>query len=173
MLRRMTTKTTGTREPWPLDAVLDFLRLLWGIEHVLERGSKRMAADLGVTGPQRLVLRIVNKFPDISAGELAHVVQLHPSTLTGVLRRLEHKQLIERHADARDHRRALLRVRPGAKRLLATSAGTVEARVTQVLRALPAARVKHAREVLAAVKQGLDDDLALPTTPARRQRRSR
>src|SRR5436190_24301628 len=67
-----------------LDSVLDFMRLLWSIEHGLQSTSKRMGASLGITGPQRLVLKIVSEFPGLSASELAHVVRLHPSTITGV-----------------------------------------------------------------------------------------
>src|ERR1700733_2332457 len=44
-----------------LDAVLDFMRLLWSIEHGLQSASKHMEGTLGITGPQRLVLRIVGQ----------------------------------------------------------------------------------------------------------------
>jgi DNA-binding MarR family transcriptional regulator len=44
-----------------------------------------MIGEVGVTGPQRLVLRVVGLFPGMSAGELATVLRVHPSTLTGVL----------------------------------------------------------------------------------------
>ena len=57
---------------YPLDPVLDFLRLLWSIEHGLQRMSKRMEGELGITGPQRLVLRIVGRFPGLSAGAEGH-----------------------------------------------------------------------------------------------------
>src|SRR5260370_41656340 len=76
------------RRAYPLDPALDFLRLLWAIEHGLQRMSKRMEASLGVTGPQRLVLRIVGRFPGLSAGDLAHILPLPPSTITGILQRL-------------------------------------------------------------------------------------
>ena len=152
--------------PWPLDPVLDFLRLLWTVEHLLERRSRRMAARLGVTGPQRFALRLVQRFPDISAGELAEIVQLHPSTLTGILRRLEAKRLLVRTPDPGDHRRALLRVRDGARRLTLTPAGTVEADVTDVLRSLPPRTIGHAREVLRALARALDD----PRTPSLKTR---
>jgi MarR family transcriptional regulator, organic hydroperoxide resistance regulator len=79
----------ATREDeYVLDPILDFMRLLWSIEHSLQRRSKRMGNERGITGPQRLVLRVVGQFPGLSAGEVAHIVRLHPSTLTGILRRL-------------------------------------------------------------------------------------
>jgi MarR family transcriptional regulator, organic hydroperoxide resistance regulator len=38
---------------YELDPVLDFMRLLWSIEHGLQRMSKRMESEIGITGPQR------------------------------------------------------------------------------------------------------------------------
>ena len=55
-----------------------------------------MESELGITGPQRLVLRVVGQFPGLSAGELAHIVRLHPSTITGILQRLVARGLLER-----------------------------------------------------------------------------
>src|ERR1700688_191722 len=118
---------------YPLDPVLDFLRVLWSVEHGLQRMSKRMEAELGITGPQRLVLRVVGKFPGLSAGELAHIVRLHPRTLTGILRRLVANGFFERRRDPGDSRRARLRLKPGAVAYTRTSTGTVEKAVTRAL----------------------------------------
>ena len=118
---------------YPLDPVLDFMRLLWSIEHGLQRMSKRMESELGITGPQRLVLRVVGQFPGLSAGELAHIVRLHPSTITGILQRLVARGLLERKRDPGDSRRARLRLKPGAVAYTRTSPGTVEKAVTQAL----------------------------------------
>src|SRR5579864_6921519 len=110
----------------PLDPTLDFMRLLWSIEHHLQSTSKLMASRLGITGPQRLVLRVVAQYPGISAKELAHVVRLHPSTITGILQRLTKKGLLLRAHDPIDTRRVRLRVRPTARRFIHSSKGTVE-----------------------------------------------
>ena len=67
----MPSRRESPANEYQLDPVLDFMRLLWSVEHGLERMSKRMGNELGITGPQRLVLRIVGQFPDISAGDLA------------------------------------------------------------------------------------------------------
>ena len=91
-----------------LGEVLDFMRLLWALDHALQKRSKQMQAELGITGPQRLVIRIVGRFPGIPAGQLAGILHLHPSTLTGILARLEHRGLITRRSDPRDRRRTLL-----------------------------------------------------------------
>lgn len=139
----------------PLDPVLDFMRLLWSIEHRLQAASKRMDAQFGITGPQRLVLRIVSRFPGISAGELARVVHLHPSTITGIVQRLEDKGLVARSRDPDDSRRVLLRPQPEAGRYTRPRAGFVEAAVARVLRRVPPPRLREVRRVLAAIADTL------------------
>ena len=52
-----TQTSDGAKEP-PLGAVLDFMRMLWALDHALQSASKRMEANFGLTGPQRLVVRI-------------------------------------------------------------------------------------------------------------------
>jgi len=64
-----------------------------------------MASSFGITGPQRLVVRLIGRHPDISAGELAHVLHVHKSTITGVVQRLEARGLVRRATDTSDARR--------------------------------------------------------------------
>lgn len=138
-----------------LDPVLDFMRLLWDIEHGLQSTSKRMRKNLGITGPQRLVLRVVAQFPGLSATETADLVRLHPSTLTGVIQRLVDKKLLIRKRDPKDTRRMRLRAVRGADRYTRPAAGTVEDAVRSALQSMPPAHVTHARAVLAAVANAL------------------
>lgn len=152
----MTTRRTAGEDKFQLDPVLDFMRLLWSVEHGLQRMSKRMENDLGITGPQRLVLRVVGRFPDVSAGELAHIVRLHPSTITGILQRLVGRGLLERKRDPSDSRRARLRLKPSAVPHTRTSPGTVEKAVTLALEKAGASNVRAARKVLIAVANGLN-----------------
>src|SRR2546423_15613008 len=51
-----------------LGPVLEFMKQLWAVDHGLQSASKRMEASFGITGPQRLVVRIVGRFPGIAAG---------------------------------------------------------------------------------------------------------
>src|SRR5689334_20972531 len=106
-----------------LNPVLDFMRLLWKIEHGLQATSKRMDARLGITGPQRLVLKLVTQFPGLSVGDVARILHLHPSTVTGILQRLVDKGLLIREPDRLDTRRARLRPRGRARSLARRSRG--------------------------------------------------
>ncbi len=114
-----------------------------------------MERTLGVTGPQRLVIRLVGRFPGVSAGQLAEVMSVHPSTMTGILRRLEARGLVQRRVDARDRRRLFLGLTAAGRELNVTESGTVEAAVDRVIHSLPEKRIAAAREVLATLARAL------------------
>lgn len=141
----------------PLGAVLDFMRLLWAVDHGLQSASKRMEAAHGITGPQRLVLRIVGRFPGIAAGRVAEILHVHPSTLTGILQRLEARGLLQRKADSRDARRALFSLTPKGKRLDTVRTGLVEQAVRRVLSRAPRS-LAAAQEVLGLLAEELGAD---------------
>ena len=132
----------------PLDDALEFLRVLWGVEEALRDRSRRMVRSLGVTGPQRLVLRVVGKFPGISAGELAEALRLHPSTITGILQRLGKRRLLKRTPDPKDARRVLLRLTTGGEEIAAERSGTVEEAVLRLFDEVSEAQRGVARGVL-------------------------
>jgi DNA-binding MarR family transcriptional regulator len=116
---------------------LQFLQLLWSVNQALELASKRMALHLGVTGPQRFVIRLIGRRPGISAGELAAMMRTDPSTLTGVLQRLEASRLIRRLRDPADARRVLLTLTRRGRGVDRLEAGTIEHGVKVALRAIP------------------------------------
>jgi DNA-binding MarR family transcriptional regulator len=148
-------KTETPAEAPTLGEVLDFMRLLWDVDHELQSASKRMRVSVGVTGPQRLVVRVVARYPGVSAGDLARALHLHPSTLTGVLRRLCSARLLERRPDPADARRALFHITQRADKIARTSAGTVEAAVRAALSRLPATKVAATEEALGAIAEEL------------------
>lgn len=159
----------------PLGEVLDFMRLLWSIDHGLQTTSKRMEATLGITGLQRMVLRLVGRFPNISAGHLARILHVHPSTLTGVLKRLEEKQLVVRAADPLDARKALFNLTPRGRQFDVPATGTVEASVQRALESVPQNRISAARDVLRALSEALGTEpvsLAVHAYAARKQKRA-
>lgn len=143
--------------PGDLPDVLQFMQLLWELQHALQKTSKRMADRLGVTGLQRLVLRLLGLFPGISAGEIAAILHVHPSTLTGVFSRLKQQGLIVRSAHARDRRRAVLALTAQGRRVNALKSGTVEAGVRQALRDVSRQDRAVARRVLSTVCQALEE----------------
>lgn len=150
----------------PLGEVLDFMRLVWAVDHALQRRSKQVERTLGVTGPQRLVLRIVGRFPGISAGDLARLLHVHPSTLTGILVRLERHGSIRRRSDPRDRRRTLVGLTDRGRRLDVASEGTIEAAVAHALANASGAAVRAARELLVAIAESLEGAASARVRPS-------
>jgi DNA-binding MarR family transcriptional regulator len=142
--------------PVRLPDVLQFMRLLWALEHDLQKASKRMAGSLGVTGLQRLVLRIVGLSPGISAGDIARTLHVHPSTLTGVLDRLTAHRLIVRSEHDRDRRRAVLSLTARGRRVNRVKRGTVEAAVRHALRDVADRDRAVSRRVLETLCEALE-----------------
>ena len=156
-----TTDTAGdTPAPADLPGTLQFMQLLWALVHGLDRMSKRMSHEIGVTGPQRLVLRVAGLFPGLSAGTLAAVLHIHPSTLTGVLQRLIAQRLLARMDDPRDRRRAALRLTPRGARANAVNRSTVEAAIAEALKAVS----DRDRMATKRVLERLTDHLKPPTS---------
>jgi DNA-binding MarR family transcriptional regulator len=115
-----------------------------------------MQGSRGVTGPQRLVIRIVGRFPGLTAGQLAEILHVDPSTMTGVLKRLERRGLVARRSDPRDQRRALIGLTAKGRRLEAESPGSIEAAVRSGLRELPPGAVQRTAQVLSALAARLE-----------------
>lgn len=139
-----------------LGDAIDFLRLIWAVDHALQRRSKSMAATLGITGPQRLVIRIIGRYPGIHAKQLADILHLHPSSLTALLKRLERRGLIRRLPDGRDRRRWLLGLTREGQVLNRNTPGTIEASVQRTLRTTPRRELRGARVVLSMLARELD-----------------
>jgi DNA-binding MarR family transcriptional regulator len=152
----MRTGPPSTLRTDDLGDVLQFMRVLWALVHALQRTSKRMERGMGVTGPQRLVIRAVGLFPGVTPGELAQLLHVHPSTLTGVLRKLVDQQWLERAPHGDDRRAAVLRLTPAGARVNARRKGTVEHAVRNVLGTLSARDQAAATRALARITAALD-----------------
>jgi DNA-binding MarR family transcriptional regulator len=142
----------------PLGEVLEFLRAVWALNHALESTSRRMKSRLGVTGPERMVVRLVGRYPGISAGDLARILHVHPSTLTGLLKRLAARGVVARSADAGDARRALFALTRRGAVIDGVKRGTAEAAIRLALAALPARDVRAAHSVLEQLTRTLEEE---------------
>lgn len=137
--------------PANLGPVLEFMRALWSLDHALSVRQREISDRFGVTGSQRLVVRIVGQSPGISAGEVSRVLHVHPSTLTPTLQALLAGGLLRRAADPRDRRRAVLWLTKRGERLDAESAALVDRAVRRALARHDGSEVFSARRVLHAV----------------------
>jgi DNA-binding MarR family transcriptional regulator len=115
-----------------------------------------MKARLGVTGPERMILRLVGRSPGVAAGELARILRVHPSTLTGPLKRLVRRGLLVRRVDGADARRALFTLTARGETIDRMRRGTVEAAIRGALGTLPDREVRVAAAVLDALARAME-----------------
>lgn len=121
---------------------------MWSVDHELHRISKRMAAQIGLTAPQRLALRFIGRHPRVTLGELAELLHLHPGTVTGIVRHLEARGLVARARSEEDVRRMHLTLTAEGNRVNRRHTGTVEAAVRRALADLSPAAFTRASDVL-------------------------
>lgn len=120
-----------------LDDVPELLRALWRLNHFVERQSRRMAREIGLTFPQRTLLRLIGRFPGITPGALADYLHLDRGTLSGLLRGLDERGLIERTIDPKDRRRIQTHVTARGAALIRPTEGTIEGAVAAAVGGLP------------------------------------
>jgi MarR family transcriptional regulator, organic hydroperoxide resistance regulator len=130
------------------DSALEFIRLLWAVDHELHSVSKRMIGRFGLTAPQRLAVRFIGREPGIALGALAGLLHLDPGTITGIVQRLEASGLVERARGEHDTRRSHLALTTKGQVLNRRRKGTVEGAVRRTLKHVSSAEADSAAQVL-------------------------
>jgi len=138
-----------------LGPVLEFMQELWGLEQGLNQRSKAMLSRYGITGPQRLVVRVVGRLGPISPASLARVLHLHPSSVTRLVRRLEARSHIRRTPDPAHGGRFLLALGSRGRRIEKLGGGTVESAIRSALATASPSDVEATRRVIALVSRRL------------------
>lgn len=138
-----------------LTPVLQFLRALWHLNHRLEVASSEMLRTRGLTGQQRMLLRVVQQLQPVSAGMLAATLHVHAGTLSTSLRRLERRGLLSRQRDSVDGRRVTVTLTDAGMTLVSITQGTVEACVEEVLRTTDARLTEATLDMLARISDAL------------------
>jgi hypothetical protein len=111
---------------------LQFLRLIWAFDIGLDRTSDDMTANLGVSGRQRFILRVVGLIPGITVDQLGAMLRANPAVLEADVSPLVTKGLLARRNGVADAPPLLNLTGPGAA-VNATSTGTVESAVSRAL----------------------------------------
>ncbi|RUO77809.1 MarR family winged helix-turn-helix transcriptional regulator [Idiomarina seosinensis] len=96
----------------------ELLLALRKVIRAIDLYSKQLNKYSGLTAPQLLILREIVARDGITASEVAQNITLSPATVSNVIERMEHRQLIHRHRSATDKRRVLLYLTEQGRALL-------------------------------------------------------
>jgi DNA-binding MarR family transcriptional regulator len=87
----------------------------------IDRHSKHLVKQFGLTGPQLIILREIAQSNEITASDISRAISLSQATVTGVLDRLEKRGYVVRQRSERDRRRTLVKITPDGDHLLASA----------------------------------------------------
>ncbi len=91
----------GTARGVAIGDVLDNLRRVFQVVHGYSKRAERAG---GLTGPQLWAVRVLSECGPVRVSDLARRMYLHPSTVVGILDRLETRDLAERTRSREDRR---------------------------------------------------------------------
>lgn len=146
---------------WRLGGELEIIGHLWWIQKQLREVSAHMQRTMGVTIQQRVTIKMVAREPGITAGRLAELLHIHPSTLTRVLRRLVPAGLLERKQREGDSRKAMMFVTATGSKIADSVAGTAEAAMIRTLARVSKDDAEAALRFLRVVADELDAEVAM------------
>ena len=106
------------------------------IIHAVDLHSRRLVNGHGLTGPQLALLQEVQRLGPASPKTLAGAAHLSQATVTGILQRLERRELLIREPSDEDRRSVLIRISPQGRRLLKSSPSLLQDRFRNALAGL-------------------------------------
>ena len=88
--------------------------------------SRRLVQTCGLTGPQLIILKQLDRSEGIPAGQLARLINLSPGTVTNILDRLEKRGLVSRNRSLADKRRVMVSITESGIAVLASAPPLVQ-----------------------------------------------
>jgi DNA-binding MarR family transcriptional regulator len=99
--------------------------------------SKRAEKDTGITGPQLWAIKTIAEHAPIKGAELARRMYIHPTTVVGILNRLELRGLIIRTRSKSDRRVVEIELTCRGKTLVASAPEVAQRMLVKGLEKLP------------------------------------
>ena len=142
-----------------LDDTLEFIRVLWALDESLQILSRRMELRLGVTGPQRMVLRLISRFPGIPASVISQILKLHSSTVNNAVHSLEAKGHLVRIITEEDGPSGILELTESGLAIAKPQDRTIESAVRAFVQGRPGDYLNQARKVLDQLSRKLKEEV--------------
>jgi len=98
-------------------AISEVMQSLRRIFKAIQDYSHEVSEKFGITGPQLWAIKTISQNESLSLSDLGKRMYLHPSTITGVIDRLEKKGYVTRSRDQVDRRVIYVQLTAEGKRL--------------------------------------------------------
>ena len=128
----------------PIPAGYD-LRVLQSLRRVIrsvDLYSRKLLNVHKITSPQLICLQVIASKQPMTTGQLAKEVHLSPSTVIGILDRLQAKNLILRERDTKDRRKVFVSLAEQGQQLLNNAPSPLQDTLADAMQALPESEQK-------------------------------
>ena len=117
-------------------AISETMQSLRRIFKAIQDYSQEVSKKFGITGPQLWALKTLSTEGSLSVGDLSKKMYLHPSTVTGVVDRLEKKGYVVRDRGQKDRRVVKVQLTLKGRRLVKKAPNPIQGKMVHGLRKL-------------------------------------
>ena len=117
-------------------AISDIMQSLRRIFKAIQVYSQEVSQNFGITGPQLWALKILSINGSLPLGQLSQKMYLHPSTISGVVDRLEQKGYVVRDRGHEDRRVVMVQLTPKGKKVISKTPNPIQGKMIYGLRNL-------------------------------------
>lgn len=116
---------------------LRVLQTLRRIIRAVDIHSHKLATQHKITGPQLACLLTIKEEGPLTSANLAKKVYLSPSTVVGIIDRLEEKKWVERNRDNKDRRQVYISITAAGQQLIEAAPSLLQDTLSSALMELP------------------------------------
>lgn len=145
------------------------IRSIRRITRAIDIYSKRLNAECALTGPQLAVLAQLDDAGPATPSDLAAAVSLSPPTVSGILDRLEARELLMRERQLDDKRRVLVKLTRAGRNALRNAPPPLQEKFSRHFRGLSAHKqntIERALREVVCMLEAEDIDAAPMLVPA-------
>jgi len=110
-------------------AIAEIMQSLRRIFKAIQDYFQEISKKYGITGPQLWALKTIAANGNLSLGELSKKMYLHPSTISGVVDRLEKKGFVVRDRGQEDRRVVKVQLTPQGKKIVAKAPNPIQGKM--------------------------------------------
>lgn len=147
-------------QPLPQASAIRYdLRVLQALRRIIraiDLHSKKLAVQHKITGPQLVCLLAVEEHEPVTGSAIARYIHLSPSTVIGILDRLEAKGLVRRERDLKDRRLVQVSLTEPGKALVASAPSPLQDTLANAMNELPEAKLATIAESLDRIVQMME-----------------
>jgi len=110
-------------------AISGIMQALRRIFKAIQDYSQEVSHKFGITGPQLWALKTLSTNGSLPLGQLSKMMYLHPSTITGVVDRLEKKGYVVRDRVHKDRRVVMVQLTSKGKKIVGKAPNPIQGKM--------------------------------------------